>query len=130
MEGSKKTVPSYSNFPFHQEQENKTLQNTTDDIDCREFCKSASSGRFDRTTLPDYQIFSDRLRTFKFWPCGDKISPSELARAGLKYTGQGDRCMCVWCGIELLAWQLFDEPMSEHRRHNKECRYLKMILPS
>ncbi len=78
----------------------------------------------------NYKYYDHRLETYKLWPCSDKIKPSQLAKAGLRYSGTGDKCVCEWCGIGLHSWEYFDEPISEHRRHSPSCTYLKMILPS
>ena len=81
-------------------------------------------------SLPNYKICDQRLDTFKYWPCKEKIRPEQLAKAGFWYTGNADRCQCAWCNIVIHSWEYFDEPLNEHRRHNKDCSFLKMILPS
>ena len=79
---------------------------------------------------PNYKLYNDRLKSFQFWPCSEKILPQQLAKAGLYYTGQTDKCRCVWCEQNLFQWDYFDEPLTEHRRYSKNCAFLKMILPS
>ncbi len=91
---------------------------------CRATC---FTGGFD---VANYKYYDDRLNTFKFWPCSDKIKPSQLAKAGMRYSGSGDRCICDWCHMAFHSWEYFDEPISEHRRHSPRCEYLRMILPT
>ena len=78
----------------------------------------------------DYRIYDHRLATFKFWPCPDKVAPTQLARAGLRYLGEADKCICPWCDIIIHRWEYLDEAQTEHQKHSKNCAYLQMIMPS
>ncbi len=110
---------------------NKPEEKSGLNFDSGLLCKAACrSGKFRQVQIMAYKYYNDRLETFKTWPCSDRMKPSQLAKAGFRYTGQGDRCICEWCETVLHSWDYFDEPISEHRRHNPKCEYLKMILPS
>ena len=78
----------------------------------------------------DYKLYNDRLKSFKYWPCSEKILPQQLAKAGLYYTGENDKCRCAWCGQNLFHWDYFDDPLTEHKKYYQNCSFLKMILPS
>ena len=76
-------------------------------------------------------LYQNRLDTFKEWPKQLRPKPDKLARAGLTYTGRGDRVKCFSCNIELLNWNCIDDPFIEHYKHSKSCPYLKICyLPT
>ena len=61
--------------------------------------RDPEAARIDRAD-PDYGLLKDesvRLTTFDDWPASDIVQPSDLARAGLFYTGQADRTRCAFC---------------------------------
>ncbi|KAK6486086.1 inhibitor of apoptosis protein isoform X1 [Huso huso] len=66
----------------------------------------------------------DRLDTFQNWPLAN-ITPSELAKAGFFYLGQGDRVACFSCGGNLSNWEPGDRAVSEHQRHYPSCRFAR-----
>ena len=77
----------------------------------------------------NYKEYENRLETFDGWDKETTIRKENLARAGLMYTGLGNRCQCVWCAVILHSWTWGDEAFSEHYRHSKNCEFLKMVLP-
>ena len=77
---------------------------------------------------PDFERLKDeavRLSTFHDWPERAKhiVEPSDLARAGMFYTGQADRVECAFCGGYLRNWVQGDDPAVEHRRHFPDCSF-------
>jgi len=77
---------------------------------------------------PNYVLLkheSARLSTFHDWPVSHIVQPSALARAGLFYTGQGDRTGCAFCRGVLHHWQPWDDSDVEHRRHFPDCPFVR-----
>jgi hypothetical protein len=77
-----------------------------------------------------YDTVASRLETFRTWPSGGAtaaslVDPGDLARAGLFYTGLGDRVQCAYCGGVLRNWVRGDSPMDEHRRHYPDCPFVR-----
>ena len=52
------------------------------------------SKKIERGSNKDYE---NCLETFDDWKKETTIRKENLARAGLMYTGLGDRCQCIWC---------------------------------
>ncbi|XP_006862912.1 PREDICTED: E3 ubiquitin-protein ligase XIAP-like [Chrysochloris asiatica] len=65
-----------------------------------------------------------RLKSFQNWPDYAHLTPRELARAGLYYTGIGDQVQCFCCGGKLKNWEPCDRAWSEHRRHFPNCFFV------
>ncbi|XP_044283380.1 E3 ubiquitin-protein ligase XIAP [Varanus komodoensis] len=65
-----------------------------------------------------------RLRTFHNWPSYAPVTPKELAKAGLYYTGTDDEVECFCCGGKLKNWEPCDQAWSEHRRHFPRCFFV------
>lgn len=66
---------------------------------------------------------TERLATFTDWP-NIYIKPEMLARAGLYFTGKGDRVACAFCPIGIHRWEAGDVPIVEHHRWNSCCPLL------
>ncbi|CAL1688568.1 unnamed protein product [Lasius platythorax] len=73
--------------------------------------------------IPDYRFESERLKSFKNWPCA-WMKPEKLAAAGFYYTGRSDIVKCFACQIEIHTWQPDDDPMLDHRRWSERCRFV------
>lgn len=89
--------------------------------------ETSPPARIDRIN-PDYGLLKherERLSTFDDWPASDTVQPSALARAGLFYTGQGDRTRCAFCRGVLHRWQPSDDPDDEHCRHFPDCPFVR-----
>ena len=65
-----------------------------------------------------------RLKSFHNWPDYAHLTPRELARAGLYYTGIDDQVQCFCCGGKLKNWEPCDRAWSEHRRHFPNCFFV------
>ena len=79
---------------------------------------------------PDYKRLrseSTRLSTFDYWPseAGRIVKPHALAKAGLFYTGVGDRVQCAYCRGFLHSWEQGDKPDDEHRKHFPNCPFVR-----
>ena len=85
---------------------------------------------FDIHTL--YYTFSERLKSYKYWPKNYYIRPKELANAGFFYIGIGDYVKCVCCDLVIHDWEQNDNPILEHIRRANEtddgCEYVKIFL--
>ena len=42
-----------------------------------------------------------------------------IERAGFTYMDRGDRVLCFSCKVELLNWNIIDDPFIEHYKHSK-----------
>ncbi|XP_063793314.1 E3 ubiquitin-protein ligase XIAP isoform X1 [Pseudophryne corroboree] len=65
-----------------------------------------------------------RLRTFTNWPCYVRLTPEQLASAGLYYTGISDQVKCFCCGGKLMNWEPSDDAWIEHRKHFPDCFFV------
>ncbi|CAI9616074.1 unnamed protein product [Staurois parvus] len=65
-----------------------------------------------------------RLKTFKNWPSYVRVTPKDLANAGLFYTGSNDQVKCFCCGGKLMNWEPGDIAWNEHRRHFPDCFFV------
>ncbi|XP_021361235.1 baculoviral IAP repeat-containing protein 7-B-like isoform X1 [Mizuhopecten yessoensis] len=79
-----------------------------------------------RPKYPEYALESNRLTTFKGWPSQLSQKPAALAKGGLFYLGQGDRCKCFFCGGILYDWDMGDDIWTEHAKWFKDCPWVKL----
>ena len=63
---------------------------------------------------PKYKYDRVRLETFQSWPANAKVEAWKMARAGLRYMGEGEEVQCSWCGAVLGDWQYGDQQLAEH----------------
>lgn len=49
------------------------------------------------------------------------ITPQQMARAGLFFTGVQDRVRCIYCSKVFDNWKLGDDPFLEHKRQSPSC---------
>ncbi|XP_028156769.1 death-associated inhibitor of apoptosis 1-like isoform X1 [Ostrinia furnacalis] len=82
----------------------------------------------DKTDNRDTFLFSDadlrhedeRLKTFDKWPL-TFLSPDQLARNGFYYLGRGDEVRCAFCKVEIMRWEVGDDPAIDHKRWSPSC---------
>ncbi|RWR99775.1 inhibitor of apoptosis protein 2-like protein, partial [Leptotrombidium deliense] len=55
------------------------------------------------------------------------ISTDQLSRAGFYYTGIGDIVRCFACHGILYNWEVGDDPIMEHKKHFKHCKFIAKI---
>lgn len=79
-----------------------------------------------RPKYPEYSLESNRLTTFKGWPSQLSQKPAALAKSGLFYLGQSDRCKCFYCGGILYDWDTNDDVWVEHAKWFSECPWIKL----
>lgn len=66
-----------------------------------------------------------RLSTFTSdWPHA-YISPNILAKTGFYFIGPYDRVMCHFCKVEVNAWEMGDNEVTEHVRWSIDCPLLQ-----
>ena len=69
---------------------------------------------------------SNRLATFNHWPKNHVVRAERLAKAGLFFSGVGDKATCRWCRGSMRNWASEDDPMVEHRRYfGTHCAFVK-----
>lgn len=93
----------------------------------RDLKEAGARAAVDRAN-PDYVLLKDesaRLSTFTDWPVSGIVQPSDLAQAGLYYTGRADRACCAFCHGVLHSWQPDDDPNIEHCRHFPDCPFVR-----
>ena len=56
----------------------------------------------------DTKVYETRLSSFKQWPKGVPVHTADLSKAGFRYTGYGDSCVCSWCYLAVENWSEFD----------------------
>lgn len=71
-------------------------------------------------------IESERFQTFsKYWPHSkDYISTKYMAMSGLYFTGIEDTVMCAFCPVMIYQWMSGDDPVADHYKFYKHCRFL------
>lgn len=76
-----------------------------------------------------YQLKSDRIKSFRDWPPQMKQKPEEMASAGFFYRNNCDRVSCFSCGISIQGWEIIDTAWGEHQHWCDEfivrCDYLE-----
>lgn len=65
-----------------------------------------------------------RLKTFTNWPSYVRVTPKDLANAGLFYTDINDQVKCFCCGGKLMNWEPGDIAWNEHGRHFPDCFFV------
>lgn len=82
---------------------------------------------FDRTiNYPDFAEESKRIESFALWSKTQK--PTEMAEAGLFFTGKGDRVKCYICGGGLENWVVDDIPREQHTVWFPRCKRVQFNL--
>ena len=76
----------------------------------------------------DFSRFKDenaRLQSFNHqWPTDCPLDKNELAKAGLFFTGPGDRVQCPWCEGGLYNWVEGDTAFGEHAKYFPSCPFV------
>lgn len=67
---------------------------------------------------------SERLKTFDAFPC-DFMDKAMLAKTGMYYLGEDDKCKCYFCDVEIGRWERLDCPIGEHMRFSQHCPLLR-----
>lgn len=78
--------------------------------------------------LEKYETEAARLRSFVNWPIPHIVSPENLARAGLFSLQRSDSTQCAFCAGIMGAWEIGDDPDSEHKRHFPHCPFVVVII--
>ena len=66
-----------------------------------------------------------RLQSFNHqWPTDCPLDKNELAKAGLFFTGPGDRVQCPWCEGGLYNWVEGDTAFGEHAKYFPSCPFV------
>ena len=75
---------------------------------------------------PQYQLYENRLNSFidRSWPISIRQNEVTMAKAGFFYSGRGDIVICAFCGLYLNRWLPNDDPFNEHRKFNKNCKFV------
>lgn len=68
-----------------------------------------------------YFTKEQRLLTFETWPIEHIVSKEKLAENGFIYLGRGDEVRCVYCKVEIMRWEVGDDPVQHHRRWAPQC---------
>ena len=69
----------------------------------------------------------ERLATFTGWPLS-WLSPAVLAKEGLYYLHEEDKCSCIFCHIIIGMWEMGDVVRTEHAKLSPRCPFI-MNLP-
>ncbi|KAL4716153.1 hypothetical protein ACJJTC_013930 [Scirpophaga incertulas] len=72
----------------------------------------------------DLQHEAARIKTFEKWPLSF-LTAEQLARNGFYYLGRGDEVRCAFCKVEIMRWEIGDDPATDHRRWAPQCPFLK-----
>ena len=76
---------------------------------------SESGGTQIAPEAPKYKFDLVRLdQSWHSWPVNAKVEAWKMARAGLRYMGEGEEVQCSWCGVVLGDWQYGDQQLAEH----------------
>lgn len=85
---------------------------------------------FSRKSLELSTMFGHlaRLASFASWPSTSTVSSLALARAGFKYTGEGESTVCVECHLVIDSWQSGDRPDQVHSQQSPNCPFVRSQL--
>ena len=50
-----------------------------------------------------------------------------MTDAGFFYSGFGDIVICAFCGLSLNKWLPNDDPITEHRKFNQDCKFVRLF---
>lgn len=75
-------------------------------------------------TTINYNIYENRLLSFQNW--NGLVSAKELAKAGFYYKNYLDVC-CAFCKLEIYKWRSNDNPIDEHFKYHKKCKFVKIL---
>lgn len=81
----------------------------------------------EKPKYPAYAIRSKRVETFANWPSNSPVTVSDLADAGLVYTGVKDSVRCYHCGGGLRNWEEGDLPILEHTKWYPRCPHILLL---
>jgi hypothetical protein len=78
------------------------------------------------TMFTDSEMFkeADRIKTFDKWPVYF-ISNNALAAAGFYFLGRHDWFRCPFYGVQIVVWELGDDPLSCRRRWAPSCIFAR-----
>ena len=81
------------------------------------------------SVYPKYKSYNKRLTTFfeRFWPVSLNQDNFKMAEAGFFYSGFGDIVICAFCGLTLNKWLPNDDPITEHKKFNQDCKFLRLF---
>ena len=84
------------------------------------------------SAYPEYENYEKRLKTFfdRFWPISTYQNETMMAKAGFFYPGFGDIVTCAFCGINLHKWLPHDDPIIEHKKYNRNCKFIRLFEES
>ena len=85
--------------------------------------------RWTNTLYPQYQLYEHRLSSFidRSWPISLHQNEVTMANAGFFYSGYGDIVICAFCGLYLHRWLPNDEPITEHKKFNRNCKVVSLF---
>ena len=69
-----------------------------------------------------FQLFSNDFGQFHWI----KITLRWL-RQDFFYSGFGDIVICAFCGLSLNKWLPNDDPITEHRKFNQDCKFVRLF---
>ena len=72
----------------------------------------------------NYATTQSRIESFKTWPIALKQNGESMAIAGFFYTNQSDVVICYLCGVIIRNWQENDDPITEHMKFKRNCRFV------
>ena len=81
------------------------------------------------SVYPKYKIYNKRLSAFfeRFWPVPLNQDNFKMAEAGFFYSGFADIVICAFCGLSLNKWLPNDDPITEHRKFNQDCKFVRLF---
>ena len=81
------------------------------------------------SVYPKYTSYNKRLSTFfeRFWPVSLNQDNFKMAEAGFFYSGFADIVICAFCGLSLNKWLPNDDPITEHRKFNQDCKFVRLF---
>ena len=73
---------------------------------------------------PKLDTYTERLETFNTYPKYLLPGKTELAAAGLHYTGAGDVTKCSTCQTVISDWRLIHDPLRRHAKQSPHCEFV------
>uniref|UniRef100_A0A3B3Z775 E3 ubiquitin-protein ligase XIAP n=1 Tax=Periophthalmus magnuspinnatus TaxID=409849 RepID=A0A3B3Z775_9GOBI len=78
----------------------------------------------------DFSSLLSRQLSFNGSHLAEQVPPERLARAGLYFTGKGDKVQCFSCGKTLDNWSRGDVPVERHKEVSPKCTFIRCVYPN
>ncbi|XP_072295946.1 E3 ubiquitin-protein ligase XIAP isoform X2 [Eucyclogobius newberryi] len=84
----------------------------------------------DDAGIMEFASLESRVSSFNGTSLVEKVPAGRMARAGLFYTGHGEKVQCFSCSKILDNWSREDFPVERHKAVSPTCSFIRCIYPN